>query len=500
MKQAFVRKSWENQSRKALRSRKDEKNIYQVVVKAGRNNIESDLNVKPKTTILAKNESKIANSIFIHTTDPNDIKTAAKREDVVAVIKKPKIVPMGFTGEIRGRPAYFPSLQQTCNVQQTQTQAGIVDTLGDSVLSVNGKGTLIIVWDFVPNSTSVLNVSEFTDRDGGTMYFYPNNSNAIASHGAQVASIAGGKVGGIAKGAALALLGLSDDIFQDLSVIESLIESFQGPVIINMSFGLEWENVNSQIEIDNINRFMQFASQAVSDIKLRYPKTLFFIAAGNETQNMCDTLGTLTYTIGSVTKTKMVIWPQFERDANTPFISVGATTVKQEPPTRNIAVYSNYGDCIKFFAHGGALCAWDTDFGTFKATQGTSFSSPIAASVAAVLFSAFPSKSGDEIIQSMISFANNSVTGQFSGDTTSSFLEFPETLTREAGANPPNNPDLPGDILSGTVDLEDSPNSPLNEARDEFKIPLIIIAVIVVILLLLAAFRMLSSKNEKSLK
>lgn len=498
MKQVYVRKSWENQSRKALKSKKDEKNIYQVIVRSGRSNIESDLNIKPKTTILSKNENSFANSIFIHTTDETDVVAASSKNDVIAVIKKPKIVPMGFSGEIRGEPAYFPSLSQTCSVQQTVTQAGIVDSVGDSTINVNGKGTLIIVWDFIPQKSSSLSVSELTERDGGGIYFYPNNSNAFASHGAQVASIAGGKSAGLAKGAALALLGLSDDIFQDLSVIETLIKAFNGPVLINMSFGLEWENVNTQIEIDNINRFMQFASQAVSDIKLRYPKTMFFIAAGNETQNMCDTLGTLTYSIGNTTKTKMIIWPQFERDKSTPFISVGATTVRQEPPTRKISIYSNYGDCINFFAHGGPICGWDIDFSSFKATQGTSFSCPIAVSIASLLFSAYPSKSASEILEIMNTSATDSVTGQYSGDTTSKFLQLPSTLSRESGTEPPKNNDLPGDVLTGSVELDDSNTSPLNEARDEFKIPLIITAVIVLILLLLLAFQFFVNKNKQT--
>ena len=498
MKQAFVRKSWENESRKALKSKKDQKNIYQVIVRSGRNSIESDLNIKPKTTVLSKNETSFADSIFIHTTDESDVIAASSKKDVIAVIRKPKMVPMGFTGEIRGEPAYFPSLLQTCNVNQTKTQAGIVDSVGNSTINVNGKGTLIIVWDFVPGESSSLSISEFTEREGGGMYFYRNGSNAIASHGAQVASIAAGKSAGLAKGAALALLGLSDDIFQDLSIIESLIEAFKGPVLINMSFGLEWENVNNQIEIDNINRFMQFASEAVSDIKLRYPKTLFFIAAGNETQNMCDTLGTLTYSIGNTTKTKMVIWPQFERNKSSPFVSVGATTVRQEPPTRKISIYSNYGDCINFFAHGGPICGWDTDFSSFKATQGTSFSCPIAVSIASLLFSAYPSKSASEILDIMNSSATDSVTGQYSGDTTSKFLQLPATLNRETAAGPPKNNDLPGDILSGSVELEDNKNSPLNEARDEFKIPLIITGVIILILLLLLSFQFFVKRNNSN--
>lgn len=500
IKQAFVRKSWKNESKKAIKAKKDSKNVYQVVVKPGKDRVESDLNVKPKTTILSKHESSIANSIFIHTTDYKDVKAASERKDVIAVIKKPKAVPMGNTGEIRDTPAYFPTLLQQCTIEQTRTQAGIIDSVGSSDVQVNGKGSLIIVWDFIPINKSALNIPEFQDRDGGQIYFYPNGSDAFGSHGTQVASIAGGEVAGLSKGSALALIGLSDDIFEDLSVIERLIEEFDGPTIINMSFGLEWNNVNTDLDIENIDSFMQFANQAVADIKLRFPKTLFFIAAGNETQNMCDTLGTLTYTIGNQTKNKMVIWPQFERNKETPFISVGATTVSQTSPTRNIAVYSNYGDCINFFAHGGAICGWDTDTADYRATQGTSFSSPVAASIASLLFSAYPSKTGAEILDIMNSISKDTVTGQYSEDTTAKFLELPDELKRDSNAPPAENNELPGSVLDGTVDLDKTKDSPVDEAKNEFKTAFIVVAVLLVLSLLFSISILFSKKKRNMIR
>ena len=496
MKQAFIRKAWVNKSRKAKKSAKDNKNVYQVVVRPGKNQLETELNAKPKTTILSKHENSIADSIFIHTSDEQDVKEAVMKKDVVTVVKQPKRVPMGFGGEIRGEPAYFPTLLQTCSVSETQKQAGIVDSVGSSDIQVNGAGTLIIVWDFVPGNASSLNVSELTDRPGGKLKFYPNDTDAIASHGAQVSSIAAGKEAGLAKGANLALLGLSNDIFEDLVVIEKLIEAFEGPAMINMSFGLEWENVDTADELQNVNTFMAFANEAVSDIKSRFPKTLFFIAAGNETQNMCDEIQTLTYSIGNRTVNKVVVWPQFERNASTPFIAVGATTVKQMDPTRKIAIYSNYGDCIDFFAHGGALCGWDTDKGNYSATQGTSFASPIAASIASLLFSAYPSKSGTEIVTMMKSMASGTVTGQFSPDTTSKFLQLPAELKRDSSEGPIPDKRLPDDVIDGNVVLEGGSGSPEKEAETEFKIPLTIVVLLVALVVVFAVAVLFSKKKE----
>jgi len=58
-------------------------------------------------------------------------------------------------------------------------------------------------------------------------------------------------------------------------------------------------------------------------------------------------------------------------------------------PTGNLASFSNYGPCVKFTAPGTGIVVTDID-GTTKSVQGTSFSSPICASVAALVWSANP--------------------------------------------------------------------------------------------------------------
>jgi thermitase len=69
-------------------------------------------------------------------------------------------------------------------------------------------------------------------------------------------------------------------------------------------------------------------------------------------------------------------------------------------PTGNLASFSNFGPSVKFTAPGTGIVVSDID-GTTKSVQGTSFSSPIAASVAALILSANPALPAPAVIEIM---------------------------------------------------------------------------------------------------
>jgi thermitase len=75
----------------------------------------------------------------------------------------------------------------------------------------------------------------------------------------------------------------------------------------------------------------------------------------------------------------------FDATPPVPYINM----VSAVDPTGNLASFSNYGPCVKFTAPGTGIVVSDIN-GTTKTVQGTSFSAPIAASVAALVCAANP--------------------------------------------------------------------------------------------------------------
>jgi subtilisin family serine protease len=69
-------------------------------------------------------------------------------------------------------------------------------------------------------------------------------------------------------------------------------------------------------------------------------------------------------------------------------------------PSGNLASFSNFGPCIKFTAPGEGIVVSDID-GSQISVNGTSFSAPIAASVAALIMSANPALPNFAVIEVM---------------------------------------------------------------------------------------------------
>ena len=273
--------------------------------------------------------------------------------------------------------------------------------------------------------------------------------------------------------------------------------------MVNMSFALEWDNVEDQDTKTSIFNFMDYLNSLMTAITNRNPRIMFLVAAGNESVNMCDTTEPLTFDAGNRFYNKVIAWPQFARGRDTPFYQIGATRVRPTPPLREAAAYSNFGDCIDFYTHGGAICAWNTDTSRYSAIQGTSFSTPMVAGVASVLFSQDLQQTSSSIEGRLREFASNTVTGQPSLDTTDLFVELPSTLSAPTDTAPPIKP-LPDidDIMGEASQIDTvSGNSPFYDEEKE-KLPSYVWGILIgsLVVILLAALYELFKKKPGQIK
>ena len=104
-------------------------------------------------------------------------------------------------------------------------------------------------------------------------------------------------------------------------------------------------------------------------------------------------------------------WPQSRRGSysDVPFVTVGATYA----PDRTRASYSNYGACVNVFANGSVVCALDVDKSTgawWIGINGTSFSTPLFASILALQYSQSLDSTGDEIVAKVLADATTDIT------------------------------------------------------------------------------------------
>lgn len=505
MKETYVRKPWVNTARAVKKVQNDRKNIYQVISLPEKNpsveKIETRVNKIDSVKVIQKDEAHDVDTVTIHTKKKEDLKRAEAEPDVVAVIPLPEKKKMGFSGEIRDQQAFFFAPGEVCPASQVPRNAAKIDVAGAENVVPSGEGTLIIVWDFIPTSGSFLDAPEFTDRPGGSITFYPNNSDAFDEHGAQCCSVASGKLAGIAPGAQLALLGLGNNTVSDLEVIRQVALAFEGPVLVNMSFALEWRDVDDQSLKQSIFDYMDILNQVMYDIIEENPRIMFFVAAGNETQNMCETTEPLTFSTGNKYYNKIIAWPQFARGRSTPFYQVGATSVRQTPPKRQVAVYSNFGPCVSYFSQGGAICAYGIYNDQYRAIQGTSFSTPFVAAMAAVLFSQNLNQTADQVDSRMRSeLGSDTATGAPTLDTTELFLALPLSLDPSVpDVSSPPKKELPviEDIMKDP-DMDLSAGSPVFDKEKEVPQSLfVILAVCLVGLLLISVYELIRKPPKK---
>lgn len=188
-------------------------------------------------------------------------------------------------------------------------------------------------------------------------------------HGTHVASIAAGKISGVAKNATLISVKVFDcEGKASMSVIIRSIEWIKNQLrpnekcVINMS--LEGPSSYGLINI----------------IKSINSKCIVVVAAGNGGNDSC---------FSSPSNSKDVI-------------TVGAININNQ-----VANYSNYGNCIKIFAPGDSIYAANNVVKGFTKKSGTSMASPIVSGICALEYEKidYSSTSIEQLKQKVISMA-----------------------------------------------------------------------------------------------
>jgi hypothetical protein len=303
------------------------------------------------------------------------------------------LAPRGSAGE---NVIVFSGADTTdCNAAAARRAATKADSLPVplSLLRNAAPGTLIIVWDFVPDDGAERMGDDLARRAGGAPVWYQLSTGKRGWHGSSVASVCCGASGGLAGAARLAVVGLGPSLTSDLAVIREILRAFAGPAVINMSFSLEYA-MASDAERAQVALACADLDAHVAALIAEFPRTVFVAAAGNENMQVCDRAGTLGVS-GALHS-----WPQYRAGADAgPFLLVGATeagaiggltTLGGTPSvSRALASYSNYGRCVSLLAQGGWCCAYrPSDPGApfdaadnFKITHGTSVASPLVAAL-----------------------------------------------------------------------------------------------------------------------
>ena len=394
--------------------------------------------------IIEKSSNQFQDSLVIKAPkDKAAAVSALEHVDLVVPRAKPKaLITVDGVSDV----ALVPP-GNSCSAAQTDKQAAIIDTLNGpkTGLQNRGGGVNVIVWDFIPPSSNMKGMAEFTDRPGGGAVVIRDEQGLEDWHGAAVASTCCGKYAGLATKATLIMLQLSDDITADLSVIDTICTNSSKPTIVNMSFALEYQSVNTAPDQAAVRDSIRALDDMLEDLKGRHNQLMFVVAGGNESLNPCDTTDPVSYGSGPNSCSNCYFWPQSRLGepydhTDVPFLLIGATEVFENAPHQRIASFSNFGACMHTFAHGEPVCAAYTDSGGFISTTGTSFSAPLFASLAAMRWSQRLSDSADDVTSYLISNAAATVDlspEAVTANTNTNFSEVTSAMkTGGAEANP----------------------------------------------------------------
>lgn len=241
----------------------------------------------------------------------------------------------------------------------------------------NGSGVRAYVLD-----TGIrISHSDFGGRASHGYDFVDNDGDAsdCHGHGTHVAGTIGGSAYGVAKGAQLVAVRVlncsgSGSFAGIVSAVDWVTANAVKPAVANMSLGGSGSNASLENAITNsINSGVVYA-----------------IAAGNSNANACN------FT-----------------PARTPAaITVGAT---QSNDAR--ASYSNFGTCLDIFAPGSSITsAWYTSDTATNTISGTSMAAPHVAGGAALILSANPGMTSQQVRDKMVADATpNKVTSPGTG-------------------------------------------------------------------------------------
>lgn len=362
--------------------------------------------------------------------------------------------------------------EEACTLSQAKHQIAIVDSVqGAGVVprdrANKGQGAIVIVWDSPPESASWLAAPEYTDRPGGAPTMLLSGTAASPhKHGSKVASTCCGDAFGLASGAELGILPMSSSGFDaQVAAIDTVIQTekkkptaLQKAIVLNMSFNMTFGDHHYRLDPEGCKRKTQGWTAALKILKEEYPRLAILNAAGNDGGDTCSA------TYGSESNACMgcYVWPTYAHGGpyaigDEPLVRVGAMTALDalEPDAKRMrAKYSNHGDCVPVFTHGD-LCAYDPSKGGYYTTQGTSFASPLFASMVALLMTRDRSLTGDSAIRLVSEQASN-----LPEEGRKAISVPPEWLSLETTTTPTPPGNTLGEAASLTKDGEESLSPP----------------------------------------
>ena len=408
---------------------------------------------KAGAEIIEKSSDKFRDSVVVRTSDPLALQSV-KGVDIVTRRPKAKALIDGVDDVI------FPTTGGSCSVSQASKQAAIVDVANGrrDVIQNNGGNVIVVVWDFFPKDVADLSRDELVDRPGGGVFFVDSPKDAGDTHGGAVASTCCGKNVGLASGASVILLQLSNNVTNDLSVIDSICDSHTDkPVVVNMSFAFIWSNQSSGAAQAATRQSIRDLDDILEEMKQRHPRLLFVVAGGNESLNPCDTTGGVTYGSGDNRCTDCYFWPQSRigeaySTTDVPFVLVGASAVYDDTPQQRIASYSNFGACMHTYTHGSVVCALNSDSGEYIGINGTSFSAPVFTSLAAMRWSQSPDSTADDVVAFLMANTEDTLDLSAAAESAGTIARFSSAVEslKTGGAEPtPLEGDI-GGIMIGT--------------------------------------------------
>lgn len=392
--------------------------------------------------ILEKHSNRFEDTIVVDTGKLNDnvgnIESLRSIDGIDIVYPRP--IPRAAAGQKKltnGQNGDVVSVGGVCSQQQTRNQAAVLDSIpkpfGD--IRNRGKGVHIVIWDFLPEDREAFVTNpDMKDRPGGPPTIYDDETASENMHGGAVCSTCCGAGVGLASESELSIIGLTSSVTSDLSIIDEICKETKGPVVVNMSFALEFQNV-SEGDYDDVKKSMGILTAAIETLKKRHRQLVFVVAAGNESLNACDTKSTVSFKGCN----DCFMWPQSRLGTpyswkDVPFVFVGATDAAQNSSSggRKIAPFSNFGKCVHVYTHGSPVCSLDTDKdGQYVAIAGTSFAAPLFASMLALYFSANHGESADKATEYMIENAQKGTITFDSGssDSNNLFAVVPDAIT-----------------------------------------------------------------------
>jgi aqualysin 1 len=288
-----------------------------------------------------------------------DALDALRRDPDVAYIEQNAIVRLNTVHDVSGGPDGLDRIDQR--------QPPLDGLYND--FDRNGTGVHAYIVDTGIRATH----NEFTGRvgNGSDAVDGDGNPDDCNGHGTHVASTVGGTQFGVAKAVTLHAArvldcggsGTIDGVVAGIDFVRTDCTANGRTCVANMSLG---------------GGFSQALNDAVANaVAAGIP---FAVAAGNESQNACNTS------------------PSSEPSA----ITVAA---KDDPDSR--ASFSNFGTCVDIFAPGVSILG--ANIGSDSATMsisGTSMASPHIAGAAALIRGENPGLTPDQVLQEMVASAS----------------------------------------------------------------------------------------------